>query len=79
MSILPSFIRHLKHLRVFPTVPDQNDQASEAGQSLIEFVFLLAVIMTMSMLTMRGMNRYIGEAWRFIVTQVVGPYGSVSL
>ncbi len=43
----------------------------ERGQSLVEFVLLLAAITSVSFLFVAGTNRYIGKFWKYSVNLIV--------
>lgn len=77
---LPLLYGFKKHLAPILNPSDIKDLSStinnrellnSKGQTLVEFVFMLAIIMTMSMLFMKLLNGNIATFWRFFVTQIV--------
>ncbi len=47
--------------------PKNEDSNSESGQTFVEFIFLLAVLVTISYGLLAGINSAIGERWRGLV------------
>ena len=45
----------------------------ETGQSLIEFVLLLTVLVVISLVTMKGFNSAIAKRWQDLVTVISTP------
>lgn len=61
-------IIHSKLLRPFkPAIKNQS------GQTFIEFLFLLLVLVTLSFSLVRGFNDTVGKQWRAIVKAVALP------
>lgn len=46
---------------------EKKKQEKQSGQTLIEFVLLLVVVISLSMLLLRGVNGAVGERWKTIV------------
>jgi flagellar biogenesis protein FliO len=44
---------------------------NRSGQTLVEFIFLLAIIMTLSILFMKVVNQNLATYWQFFVTKIV--------
>jgi len=46
------------------------------GQTFLEFILLLLVILSMSMVMMKGINGSIGDRWVALVKKIAGPTDS---
>ncbi|MCY4523235.1 MAG: hypothetical protein OXB84_00710 [Halobacteriovoraceae bacterium] len=46
---------------------EKEKQLKQSGQTLIEFVLLIVVLVSLSFFMLRGFNSAIGERWRIIV------------
>ena len=44
----------------------------QKGQSFLEFILLLFVVLTLSLVMTRGLNNGMGERWKRIVETIVG-------
>ena len=53
--------------KVIIQVNNKKKQEKQSGQTLIEFVLLLAVIMSLSFLFLRGVNSAIGKRWQIVI------------
>ncbi len=48
----------------------------DSGQSLIEFIMLLTVLLMISIVTMKGFNSSIAQRWLDLVTVISAPSGT---
>jgi len=64
------------HQLILRTIFTYNDffktKLNRRGQTLVEFILLMVVIIGVSMLFMKLVNSNIAIYWKFIVTKVVG-------
>ena len=63
--------------KVIIQVNKKKKQEKQSGQALIEFVLLLAVIMSLSFLFLRGFNSAIGKRWLIIIEIISDASGLI--
>ncbi len=63
----------LLELMVQKNQPEQHILSDESGQSFIEFIFLLLVVMTMSFVMIAGFNGGMSERWKALVMIISAP------
>ncbi len=66
------FVYLLFHRVFFSSRHFFQTKLNRRGQTLVEFILLLVVIMTISLLFMKVVNSNLAIYWKFIVTKVVG-------
>jgi hypothetical protein len=57
-------------------IKNENHIKNQKGQTFLEFIFLLLVIVTISSTLMRGLGSFIGLRWESIVKVVATPNGN---
>jgi len=66
------FVYPLFHRVFFSAQMFFKTKLNQRGQTLVEFILLMAVIMTISLMFMKIVNSNLAIYWKFIVTKVVG-------
>jgi hypothetical protein len=56
--------------RFFKTLPSLK---SDSGQTLLEFVLLMLVLISMSLIMMGGFNGGVADRWMALVRVIAGP------
>tara|TARA_R110002072_G_scaffold288917_1_gene455416 strand:+ start:88736 stop:88945 length:210 start_codon:yes stop_codon:yes gene_type:complete len=51
----------------------KHNLSDESGQSFIEFIFLLLVVMSLSFIMIRGFNGGMAKRWTALVTIISAP------
>ncbi len=62
-------------------IADENiSLANQSGQTFLEFVFVFIVMISMSLLFIRGINGMVGKRWEVMIKIIAGPsQGEVTL
>jgi hypothetical protein len=56
--------------------PKENILQDQKGQTFIEFIFILVLLITMSFTFMRGFNSLIGSRWEVMLKLIARPNAS---
>jgi hypothetical protein len=57
------------------TSPKENPLKDQKGQTFLEFIFLLLILMTTSFTLLRGFNAHIGNRWETMLKIIAIPNG----
>lgn len=55
------------------TSPKENNLSNQKGQTFVEFIFVLALLITVSFSFMRGFNSYVGNRWEVMLKIIARP------
>ncbi len=58
------------------TSPKENPLKDQKGQTFIEFIFLLVLLVTISFTFMRGFSTHVGTRWEYMLRIIAAPNGS---
>ena len=58
------------------TSPKENKLCDQKGQTFVEFIFLLVIIITISFTFMRGFNHLVGTRWEIMLKLIARPNAS---
>ncbi|MBP9680153.1 MAG: hypothetical protein KBD76_02015 [Bacteriovorax sp.] len=56
--------------------PKENPVKDQKGQTFIEFILLLVLLVSISFTFMRGFNSYIGTRWEIMLKIIASPNSS---
>lgn len=58
------------------TFPKEHMLCDQKGQTFIEFIFILVILITISFTLMRGFNHLVGSRWEVMLKIIARPNAS---
>jgi hypothetical protein len=58
------------------TFPKENQLRDQKGQTFVEFIFIMVLLITISFTFMRGFNHLVGARWEIMLKLIARPNAS---